>query len=86
MKLFEKENQPHLCLVGCSILVYWMSLLVISRGVWCSLFLSFFILGTNTNLSYASSVDPDQMPRAAASDLGLHCFPMSFYPTLGISG
>ena len=25
----------------------------------------------------ANSVDPDQMPYSAASDLGLHCFPMS---------
>ena len=25
----------------------------------------------------ANSVDPDQMPRSAASDLGLHCLPMS---------
>ena len=26
---------------------------------------------------YANSVGPDQMPRSAASDLGLHCLPMS---------
>ena len=25
----------------------------------------------------ANSVDPDQMPRFAASELGLHCLPMS---------
>ena len=25
----------------------------------------------------ANSVDPDQTPRSAASDLGLHCLPMS---------
>ena len=25
----------------------------------------------------ANSVDPDQRPRSAASDLGLHCFPIS---------
>ena len=24
----------------------------------------------------ANSVDPDQMPHSAASDLGLHCLPM----------
>ena len=24
----------------------------------------------------ANTVDPDQMPRSAASDLGLHCLPM----------
>ena len=28
---------------------------------------------------YANSVDPDQTPRSAASDLGLHCLPMSPY-------
>ena len=33
----------------------------------------------------ANSVDPDQTPRLAASDLGLHCLPMSvFYGTPGI--
>ena len=26
----------------------------------------------------ANNVDPDQTPRSAASDLGLHCLPMSF--------
>ena len=26
----------------------------------------------------ANSVDPDQMPHSAASDLGLHCLPMPF--------
>ena len=25
----------------------------------------------------ANNVDPDQTPRSAASDLGLHCLPMS---------
>ena len=33
----------------------------------------------------ASSVDPDQTPHSAASDLGLHCLQMSFYVTLGIN-
>ena len=26
---------------------------------------------------YANSVDPDQTPRSEASDLGLHCLPIS---------
>ena len=26
---------------------------------------------------YVNSVDPDQMPHSVASDLGLHCLPMS---------
>ena len=34
----------------------------------------------------ANSVDPDQMPHSAASDLGLYCLPMSFYGTLGLNG
>ena len=31
----------------------------------------------NANFSSATSVDPDQIPRFAASDLGLYCLPMS---------
>ena len=30
-----------------------------------------------THLSRATSGDPDQTPRIAASDLGLHCLPLS---------
>ena len=29
-------------------------------------------------MSYANSVDPDQTPRYAASDLCLHCLPLMF--------
>ena len=32
------------------------------------------------------TVDPDQTPRSAASDLDLHCLQMSLYGTLGING
>ena len=31
----------------------------------------------NIPVLYANSADPDQMPHSAASDLGLHCLPMS---------
>ena len=31
---------------------------------------------------FANSGDPDQMPHSAASDLGLHCLPISL---LGVS-
>ena len=34
----------------------------------------------------ANSVDPGQTPRSAASDLGLHCLPMSLYGTPGTKG
>ena len=39
------------------------------RGVW--------LVFTNEYLFNANSVHPDQMPRSAASDLGLQCLPMS---------
>ena len=45
------------------------------RGVW-----SFFLLlpcFIEMPLVNANSIDPDQTPRSAASDLGLHCLPMS---------
>ena len=41
-------------------------------GVWLLLLLSCFIGISELN---ANSVDPDQTPRSAASDLGLHCLP-----------
>ena len=44
------------------------------RGVWLVLLLSLFV--EISELS-ANSVDPDQTPRSAASDLGIHCLPMS---------
>ena len=34
----------------------------------------------------ANSVDPNQTPRFAASDLGLYCLPIFFYGPLGING
>ena len=34
----------------------------------------------------ANSVDPDQTPRSAASDLGLHCLPASLLGKLSING
>ena len=44
-------------------------------GVSGELFHSYFILLHKFKL--ANSVDPDQTPRSAASDLGLHCLPRS---------
>ena len=34
----------------------------------------------------ANSEDPDQTPHSVASDLGLHCLPVSQKRTLGIYG
>ena len=37
----------------------------------------YFIFTRNAHLSlYANSVDPDETPHVAASDLGLHCLPI----------
>ena len=44
-------------------------------GVWGVLF--HFCLIFDKNFMLANSVDSDQMPRSAASDLSLHCLPMS---------
>ena len=44
------------------------------RDVWLFLLLPCFIEIPVFNVN---SVDPDQMPHYAASDLGLHCLPMS---------
>ena len=44
------------------------------KGAW---FLSLSCFVKNSELN-ANSVDPDQTPRSAASDLGLHRLPMSF--------
>ena len=44
------------------------------RGAWLVLSLPCVI---EIPLFNANSVDPDQMPRSAESDLGLHCLPKS---------
>ena len=44
----------------------------------------FFHLFSNFNILLANSGNPDQTPRSAASDLGLHCLPMSHKRTLGL--
>ena len=42
-------------------------------GAW----LVFIIMFVEISEFNANGVDPDQMPRSAASDLGLHCLPVS---------
>ena len=44
------------------------------RGVCLVFILSCFVEISELN---ANGVDPDQMPHSAASDLGLHCLPVS---------
>ena len=42
------------------------------RGVWCTFFFFFF-----WKFLLANSEDPYQTPRSVATDMGLHCLPMS---------
>ena len=44
------------------------------KGVWCTFSLFFYFEQT---LLLVNSEDPDETPRAAASDRGLHCLPIS---------
>ena len=44
------------------------------RGVWCGFSFLFYF---EYIFLLANSEDPDQTPRPAASDHGLHCLPMS---------
>ena len=39
-----------------------------------------------TIILLANSVDPDQMPHHVASDLGLHCLPMTLLRVSGKNG
>ena len=58
-------------------LLYLISLdesISIIRGVWLIFLSPCFIYIPVFN---ANSIDPDQTPHFAASDLGLHCLPMS---------
>ena len=44
------------------------------RVIWLFLYIPCFV---EISVFYAKRVDADQMPRFAASDLGLHCLSMS---------
>ena len=46
------------------------------RGVWLDFIITVFYIKKKSVFN-ANSVDADQTPRYAASDLGLHCLPMS---------
>ena len=64
----------HLCLVESSTSSLWTGPIPIEGGLVRFLLLQCFI---EIPVFYADSVDPDQMPCSAVSDLGLHCLPMS---------
>ena len=50
------------------------------------LFCRFLFLMENSVCKHFYSVDPDQMPHYVASDLGLHCLPMTFLQVPGKNG
>ena len=59
------------------------------RHIWgCLVFISFYHLcfSRNAQLPDTNSVDPDQTPRFATSDLGLYCLPMSLLWDVGTNG
>ena len=64
----------HCILVDSSTVICWMSPLVI-LGV-LSLFCHFHSIFL-WKILLAYNVDPDQMPHYVASDLGLHCLPLT---------
>ena len=51
---------------GCSIVYIEVSQIIISKNIFLSLKIDFFL---------ANSVAPDEMPHEAAFHLGLHCLP-----------
>ena len=67
-------NLTHLCRVDSSSLCLWIGPFAIADCVVSFLLLPYYI---EIPVFNANSVDPDQTPRSAASDLGLHCLPMS---------
>ena len=67
-------------MVDSSTVKCWMSPFVIFRGVRSVLSLLFYF---RWKILLANNVDPDQMPHVA-SDLGLHCFFITFYRIPGL--
>ena len=64
----------HCILVHSSTVICWMRPFVII-GV-SGLFSRFYSI-FDWKIMLANNVDPDQMPHYVASDLGLHCLPMT---------
>ena len=81
---YGKNNShlTHCILVDSSSVTCWTSPFVI-LGV-SSLFRCFNSILMENPIS--NNVDPDQMPHYVASDLGLHCLPMTFYGFPGKTG
>ena len=65
----------HVCPVDAPVRINSCHLSI--KGYLFKFTLVIFILKGHTNLFNADSVDPNQTPRVAASDLGLHCVSLS---------
>ena len=65
----------HLCRVDSSTAMVWTGPFPV-KGCLVSNYYYYYVL-QKFSVRNANSVDLDQTPRCAASDLGLHCVPMS---------
>ena len=54
-------------------------IIIITMFFFFFFFFFFFMFLLEITVVNANNVDPDQTPRSAASDLGLHCLPMSLF-------
>ena len=63
------HNLTHLCRIDLSTLLFLDMFISVLRDVFLVLIITF----------YANSVDPDQTPCSAASDLSLHWWPVPPY-------
>ena len=70
----NKKQLTHLCPVNPSTSSLWAVPFVKGGTKWLVFIIT---LLSEISVNHANSVDPDQTPRFAASDLGLHCLPMS---------
>ena len=77
MEVYPYSFNPCI-LVDSSTVICWTISFVI-LGMWV-LFCSFY------SFFEANSEDPDQMPHNVASDLGLHCLPMTLLRFYGFPG
>ena len=71
--IYHHHINPFICKMDSSTLTPEQSISN-NRSTWLVLLLPCFIEIPEFN---ANSIDPDQTPRSAASDLGLHCLPIS---------
>ena len=74
----KSKTFTHCILVDSSAYTCWMSPFVI-LGLFCRFY-------SNFDGKSANTVDPDQTPHNVASDLGLHCLPITLLRVPGKNG